>query len=272
MIELNVVQPRTYRPDKWWVEPMSMALYFVFFTIYVIYVTLVAPLEDSIQEWKTSEAGVNYISPFFSPDLKHFFGIDTPILHIPGIGDWKLSPALLIIWAPLGFRATCYYGRKVIYRSFFWSPPACAVDGFKMRQGKYKGDGPGIFFIVHLHRYFFYLAFILAVFHWIDTVFAMQFRAADGSMAWGIGLGTILSAFDALFLTLYVISCHSFRHLMGGGANTPGTFRYWLWSKISKLNRFHGLWFWLSLFMIVIVDVYFRLVAMGIVTEMRWLF
>ena len=272
MIELNVVQQRTYRNDKWWVEPFSIAAYFVFFTIYVVYVTFFVPLEQNIQEWETSAAGVNYISPFFSPDLKFFFGIDTPIVDLPIIGEWKVSPAIFILWAPLGFRATCYYGRKVIYRSFFFSPPACAVDGLQMRKGKYKGDGFGPFVIVHLHRYFFYLAFLLAIFHWIDTVLAMQFRGSDGHLAWGIGVGTILSALDALFLTLYVISCHSFRHLMGGAANTPGTIRYWLWSKISKLNKYHGLWFWLSLVTIVLVDIYFKLIANGTITEMRWLF
>ena len=44
------------------------------------------------------------------------------------IGEWcQLSPALLILVIPLGFRLTCYYYRKAYYRSFWLSPPACAV-------------------------------------------------------------------------------------------------------------------------------------------------
>ena len=38
---------------------------------------------------------------------------------------WQLSPALIILIFPLGFRLTCYYYRKAYYRSFWLSPPAC---------------------------------------------------------------------------------------------------------------------------------------------------
>ena len=34
---------------------------------------------------------------------------------------------LIILIIPLGFRMTCYYYRKAYYRSFWMSPPACAV-------------------------------------------------------------------------------------------------------------------------------------------------
>ena len=60
--------------------------------------------------------GAHYLSPFYSPDLESLFGFDVPF-----------SPALLVVWAPLGLRATCYYYRKAYYRSFFLAPPACAV-------------------------------------------------------------------------------------------------------------------------------------------------
>jgi len=41
--------------------------------------------------------------------------------------NWfRLSPALLILIFPLGFRFTCYYYRRSYYRAFWWSPPACA--------------------------------------------------------------------------------------------------------------------------------------------------
>ena len=41
---------------------------------------------------------------------------------------WNVSPALLILIFPLGFRLTCYYYRKAYYRSFWLAPPACAVS------------------------------------------------------------------------------------------------------------------------------------------------
>ena len=56
------------------------------------------------------------ISPFYSP----------LILFLPPVLAW-VSPAFLILWAPAGFRVTCYYYRKAYYRAFFLDPVACAV-------------------------------------------------------------------------------------------------------------------------------------------------
>ena len=53
------------------------------------------------------------------------------------------------------FRLTCYYYRKAYYRSFWLSPPACAVpDGHK----KYTGETRFPLIFQNLHRYFFYAA------------------------------------------------------------------------------------------------------------------
>ena len=68
----------------------------------------------------------HYLTPFYSPCVS--------VNCTPGsdqfgrlMGDWYvLSPALLILVFPLGFRMTCYYYRKAYYRSFWASPPACA--------------------------------------------------------------------------------------------------------------------------------------------------
>ena len=50
----------------------------------------------------------------------------------PGAGSsdpWGgISPAILVLVVPLGFRFTCYYYRKAYYRSIWQSPPACAVE------------------------------------------------------------------------------------------------------------------------------------------------
>ena len=37
------------------------------------------------------------------------------------------SAALLILWAPGGFRFTCYYYRGAYYKAFWADPPNCAV-------------------------------------------------------------------------------------------------------------------------------------------------
>ena len=50
----------------------------------------------------------------------------SPLLVLPWVPTW-ISPAMLILWMPGGFRLTCYYYRKAYYRAFFLDPPACAV-------------------------------------------------------------------------------------------------------------------------------------------------
>ena len=70
-------------------------------------------------------------------------------------GDWwPLSPALLILIFPLGFRLTCYYYRKAYYRAFWLSPPACAVAE---PHEKYTGETRFPLILQNIHRYFFYV-------------------------------------------------------------------------------------------------------------------
>ena len=68
-----------------------------------------------------------YLSPFYSPEL---FGIAAGWFGAkPGWwpGWLPFSPAILILWAPGGFRLTCYYYRGAYYKAFWADPPACAV-------------------------------------------------------------------------------------------------------------------------------------------------
>ena len=87
------------------------------------------------------------------------------------------SYAFLVIWAPLGLRATCYYYRKAYYRAFFLAPPACAVAGPRRR---YRGESAFPFILQNVHRYFLYLATIVLGFLWYDAVRAFFFRAPTG--------------------------------------------------------------------------------------------
>ena len=119
--------------------------------------------------------GAHYLSPFYSPDLETIFGFDVPF-----------STALLVVWAPLGLRATCYYYRKTYYRSYFLAPPACAVRG-AARPGKYAGESRLPFILQNAHRYFFYVAVVVLGFLWYDAIRAFFF---DGSV--GLGLGTLV--------------------------------------------------------------------------------
>lgn len=215
----------TQRRDAWWVEPLITATVLGAFGIYSTWRAL------SNVDFQTDFAtfGVHYLSPFYSPLI---------------LADWwPFSPAILILWAPLGFRATCYYYRKAYYRSFFLSPPACAVNPLK-RDNNYKGESAFPYILQNAHRFFFYAATVILVFLWYDAFLAFKFK--DGI---GIGVGTIVLTINAVLLTFYSLSCHSFRHLIGGNLDVfsrcPTRFR--LWGAASVLNEKHMLYAWASL-------------------------
>jgi hypothetical protein len=164
---------------------------------------------------------------------------------------------------PLGFRLTCYYYRKAYYRSFWRSPPACAVpDG----HARYTGETRFPLILQNIHRYFFYLALPFPVILTFDALRAFSFP--DG---FGLGLGTLVLLVNAAFLWLYTLSCHSCRHLCGGGLNafSKAPVRFWLWRKVSALNGRHMLLAWVSLFTVALADLYVRLVASGVITDPR---
>src|SRR5918996_6392885 len=161
----------TSRRDPWWLVPGIIAAGFGAFIAYSLFSALVwEPIFHVPYEVD------GYLSPFFSP------------LIFQGQLPWWFSPAILILWIPLGFRATCYYYRKAYYRSFFWSPPACAVPD---ATRSYAGETRFPFIFQNLHRYFFWLSLIVLLFLWWDALLAFFFPTAAGTR-FGIGLGTII--------------------------------------------------------------------------------
>ena len=103
----------TQRLDAWWVEILPIILLMGGFSVYATF----RAIEGRYYEWWP------YLSPFYSPliDPHHHW--------LPQF----ITPAMLILVGPLGFRATCYYYRKAFYRAFLLDPPACAV-GRETRQ------------------------------------------------------------------------------------------------------------------------------------------
>ncbi|MSS70032.1 MAG: succinate dehydrogenase [Candidatus Latescibacteria bacterium] len=233
----------TLRRDAWWVAPLATALGLGAFGVYSFWAALQGNHYESSP----------YLSPFYSPLIL--------------VDWWKFSPAFLILWAPLGFRATCYYYRKAYYRSYFLDPPACAVGEF--RDGKYKGETAFPFILQNLHRYMLIPALALIAFLWHDAYNAFFF--SDGLH---MGVGSLVLTANAFLLSGYTLGCHSLRHLVGGRLDcfscaTLGNFRHGIWEKQSVLNRFHMGWAWTSLFMVGFSDVYVRLLSMGVVTDVR---
>jgi hypothetical protein len=222
--------------------------------------------------------GADYLSPFYSPVI-----FDAPNEHSghAWFGGWPswlnwvpplfTTPALLILWAPGGFRFTCYYYRGAYYKAFWGDPSSCAVGEPKFRGKKYRGERKFPLILQNVHRYFLYLAiaflFILAY----DAWRGMWFTTEDGGKTFGVGIGTLILIVNPILLGGYTLGCHSFRHMVGGRLNRLAgkPIKKKTYDCVSCLNRGHMRWAWLSLFWVAWTDIYIRMCAMGVITDLR---
>ncbi len=251
----------TSRRDGWWITPL---LTFLGLSAFVVYSTWAAFQGDHYYSGP-------YLSPMYSPEL---FGRPDHALFGPQPGWWPgflpWSPAFLILWAPGGFRLTCYYYRGAYYKAFWGDPPSCSVG--EARKG-YRGEESLPLILQNVHRYFLYLALLFIVFLSIDVWKALWFDEdpATGAKTFGVGLGTLVLATNTALLASYTLGCHSLRHLIGGFLNSLSRHpvRSSAYHCVSRLNRRHMRWAWCSLFSVGFSDVYVRLCSMGVWTDWR---
>jgi hypothetical protein len=249
------VQERTQRQDRWWLAP---ALTFTAFSSFVVYAT-----------WRAFAGGAYYaepyLSPFYSPCLSTACVEGSSDFGQP-ISGFPLSPALIILIFPLGFRLTCYYYRKAYYRAFWLSPPACAVAE---PHKKYTGETRFPLIFQNLHRWFWLASVVVALVLSFDVVLA--FRNEEGE--WGhAGLGTLVLLVNVVLIWGYTLGCHSCRHIIGGRLRhfSKHPVRYRMWGWVSKLNARHAQWAWLSLFSVALADLYVYLLATGTISDPRF--
>jgi hypothetical protein len=249
------IEPKTLRQDRWWLYP---AVTFVVFGAFVVYATWRAFSGDDYYS-------TPYLSPFYSPCLTADCVEGSSDFGQP-FSWWQLSPALIILIFPLGFRMSCYYYRKAYYRAFWLSPPACAVAE---PHRKYSGETRLPLILNNVHRYFFYAALLVAAVLTYDTVLA--FRDENGE--WGhMGLGTLVLLANVVLIWAYTLGCHSCRHSVGGRLRhfSKHPVRYKAWTLVSKLNANHARYAWLSLFSVALADLYVYLLATGAITDLRF--
>jgi hypothetical protein len=122
-----------------------------------------------------------------------------------------------------------------------------------------------------VHRYFLYLGLVFIVILIGDSVKSFWFTDTSGAGHFGIGIGSLVLTINALLLAGYTLSCHSLRHLVGGGRDEISTssMRWSCYSCVSGLNRRHQIFAWLSLCSVGFADLYVRLCSMGIWTDYR---
>jgi hypothetical protein len=247
---------QTSRRDNWWLQPLVV---FLGLSTFIVYATWAA-----FQGQHYTVHGTSYLSPFYSP-----------VLWGPGDHAWfgplplwwpnwiPYSPAFLILWAPAGFRLTCYYYRGAYYKAFWADPPNCAVG--EPRKG-YIGESNWPLRIQNIHRYFLYVAIIFIVLLLKDAFMAFVFE--DG---FGLGIGTIILCINVVLLSGYTFGCHSFRHLIGGRRDCLSESKtcHSLYKGCSALNSRHMLWAWTSLVMVMVADLYIRLCSMNVIHDKR---
>ena len=175
------------------------------------------------------------------------------------------SAAFLILWAPGGFRITCYYYRGAYYKAFWADPPNCAVGE---PRKTYLGERSFPLIIQNIHRYFMYLAVIF--------IGLLAKDAWDGFAGWPDGfhvnVGTLVLTINVILLGSYTFGCHSLRHLIGGISDviSKSPIRKKAYDCVSCLNARHMRFAWFSLFWVGFSDLYVRMCAMGIWTDWRF--
>ena len=277
------VNPGTQRTDNWQLDSL---INFFALAAFIIYATIRA-FENNYFE----VPGTQYISPFYSPYIPHI--LSARHIHIkqleqvlPGHSlSWIISPALFILWAPAGFRASCYFYRKTYYRSVFAAPAACAVGpkngnplftflnntfGNLLGKGpKYEGERSLPMVFMNLHRYFFYIALGLIAVHVYDTFTSFFLPGFSGIR---LGFGSVLLVIDLVLLSAYVFGCHSWRHILGGqldcfSACPISEVRHHAYQRQGLLNASHMQFAWISMFWIAGVDFYMSQLSKGVWTD-----
>jgi hypothetical protein len=249
---------QTKRKDFWWVQPLVV---FIGLSTFLVYATWAA-MQGKYYEWGP------YLSPMYSPLLfgeshHSWFGLQPKWLPL-----W-ITPAILILWAPGGFRVTCYYYRGAYYKAFWGDPPSCTVGE---PRKYYRGENSFPLILQNIHRFFLYLALVFILILAYDVWKALWFpNPQTGQTQFGIGVGTIVLALNVVLLGGYTFGCHSLRHLIGGGTDeiSKKPLCQFAYGNVSKLNRRHMTWAWCSLIWVMFSDLYVRMLAMGIWHDWR---
>ena len=248
------IAARTLRRDRWWVHPLIVGLTLLAFVVY-----------STIRAFQNAHYFAEpYISPFYSPCITT--GCEGNTFPKLFTGPSWISPAIYILIFPLGFRLTCYYYRRAYYRSFWLSPPACAVAEPHRR---YTGETRFPLIFQNAHRYFLLASLVFNVILTYDAVLAFR----DPGGAWGhMGLGTLILLANATLLWAYSLSCHSCRHVIGGRLNSFSRhpLRYRFWTVVSRLNARHSRFAWVSLIGVALTDLYVYLLASGAISDPRF--
>lgn len=245
------IPEKTLRTDRWWLPWLTVGAILAFFIVY-------STIRVYMGKWYWADE-YHYLTPLYSPCVTEacvpgssHFGVWLPAL------PFFLPLGIIAFPIVAGFRVTCYYYRKAGYRSLWASPQACAVAE---PHKKYTGETRFPLVLMNYHRYFFYFAAVVLVINLYDT--ALGFKGINGGF--GVGLGSLIMLFNVAMLAAYTLSCHACRHVVGGRLKhfSRHPVRYRFWTLVSKLNARHGTYAMISLFTVIVTDLYIMSLAAG---------
>ena len=251
------IPTKTLRTDRWWLPPLLTALGLTAWLAYAVTRTF-------MHKWYWVDA-FHYLTPFYSPCITDrcvpgsaHFGTWLP-------SAWFLPEAAFSLPFLLLFRLTCYYYRKAYYRSFWFSPPACAVPD---THASYSGETRFPLIFQNAHRYAFYAAGIISLINTYDALLAMH-----SPRGFGFGLGNVILWGNVIMLWAYTLSCHSCRHIIGGRLRhfSAHPVRYRLWTFVSALNTRHMQLAWITLGTLALTDFYIMAVSADWISDLRFI-
>lgn len=188
-----------------------------------------------------------------------------PLAEFSGYIDPFYSPTILIVPLPGAFRLTCYAYRKDYHRHIFKHPLGCSnPDRGESAARHYTGEKNAVFQLENFHRYFLYAGLAILPFFYYDVFHSLAY---SGTIVLRVGTFVLLA--NALLLTAWTVSCHAFRHIIGGNVDcfscvAAGGLRKNLYQRQSWLNSHHEALAWISLLTIFFADLYFRGVSSGL--------
>lgn len=250
----------TSRRDNWWATPVVVFLGLSAFLAYATW----AAFQNAHYHYGP------YLSPFYAPEL---WG-DSPHAWFGAKPDWwpgvlPFSPALLILPFPGGFRFTCYYYRGAYYKAFWADPPSCAVGE---PRKSYRGENSFPLILQNVHRFFMWVAIVFIALLAYDAWKAFWFDNPEtGASEFGIGVGSLVLTANVILLASYTWGCHVLRHVVGGRLREVSKSPVCdvAYACVTGLNVKHQLFAWCSLFSVAFADIYVRMCAMGIWTDLR---
>jgi hypothetical protein len=195
-----------------------------------------------------------------------------PMAEIAGYIDPFYSPTVLIVPLPGAFRLTCYAYRKDYHRHIFKHPLGCSnADRGDSERRHYTGERNAVFQLENFHRYFLYAGLAILPFFYYDFFHSLVY-----SGGFVLRVGSLVLLANGLMLTAWTVSCHSFRHLVGGnvdcyGCVAFGSVRKKVYDRESWLNARHEAFAWISLLTIIFADLFLRGVAAGLPVDVSML-